>query len=93
MTTSSSSRLPTLRELDDTHNISGLRQHDHDAAQASARRNREEKCRDLALQVRVAKVRERLRAMIEAKKASETGECGCVTCVHGSFDDDLGIVG
>lgn len=71
---SSSSRLPTLQELDDKLNISGLKK-DDDEAQAAARKNREEASKDLELQERVDKVRERLRAMIEAKKAKdELGE-------------------
>ncbi|KAJ4387737.1 hypothetical protein N0V93_008337 [Gnomoniopsis smithogilvyi] len=64
---SSSSRLPTLRELDDRLNISGLRKNDEDVA----RKNREEASKDLELQERVDRVRERLRAVIEVKKAAD----------------------
>lgn len=68
---SSASRLPTLRELDDKLNISGLRKNDEEVA----RKNREEANKDLKLQERVERVKERLRAMIEVKKAAdERGE-------------------
>lgn len=77
--TASSSRLPTLRELDDKLNISGLRNHaDDEEARTSARnKDREEQTKDRVLQERVNRVRERLRAMIELKKArgEKTGEC------------------
>lgn len=69
---SSSKRLPTLREWDDKYNISGLRKNDEEAA----RKNREEAKKDVELQARVDKVMERLRAMIEVKKnESAAGEC------------------
>lgn len=69
---SSSKRLPTLREWDDKFNISGLRKNDEEAA----RKNREEAKKDVELQARVDKVMERLRAMIEVKKnESAAGEC------------------
>lgn len=57
-----------------------LRKTDDDAAEAAARQTRDEARRDLALQERVDRIRERLRAMIKVKKArgdTETGEC-CV---------------
>lgn len=77
--TASSSRLPTLKELDVKLNISGLRKHpdDEDARNAARNKDREERSKDLALQERVDKVRERLKAMIEVKKArgETTGEC------------------
>lgn len=74
LSSASSSRLPTLKELDSKLNISGLRKYD-DEIQAAARKNREEASKDLELQERVDKVRERLRATIAAKKAKdETGE-------------------
>lgn len=69
---SSSKRLPTLREWDDKYNISGLRRNDEEAA----RKNQEEAQKDVELQARVDKVMERLRAMIEVKKnESAAGEC------------------
>lgn len=69
---SSSKRLPTLREWDDKFNISGLRKNDEEAAQ----KNRDEAKKDIELQARVDKVMERLRAMIEVKKnESAAGEC------------------
>lgn len=81
---SSSSHLPTSnKELGEKLNISGLRNHDNDDGDAkTTARNKdwEEKTKDLALQERVNRVRERLRAMIEVKKArgEKTGECLCV---------------
>ncbi|KAJ4422069.1 hypothetical protein N0V82_003260 [Gnomoniopsis sp. IMI 355080] len=67
---SSSSHLPTLRELDDKLNISGLRKNDEEVA----RKNREETSKDLELQERVDRVRDRLKAMIEMKKAADERE-------------------
>lgn len=68
---SSSKRLPTLREWDDNFNISGLRKNDEEAA----RKNREEAKKDVELQARVDKVMDRLRAMIEVKQRQAAGEC------------------
>lgn len=72
---SSSFRLPTLRELDDKLNISGLRKNDEEA-RAAARKNLEEARKDLELQVRVDKIRERLRAMIEVRRLEGSDDRG-----------------
>ncbi|CAN8105158.1 unnamed protein product [Discula destructiva] len=66
---SSSSRLATLKELDDKFNISSLRKLDKDATWTSARKDEEEASKDLELQQRVDRIRERLRATIEVKRA------------------------